>query len=137
MSTLSSKIKLLANGINPETGEVLAETSIVHRAEVIRTLFALSEELADIELPRTKKPKLSPEERRAKNTAEGRPPRSHFPWDDEEKHRLALEHSAGITLLQMSRHFERSALAVAVQLHSLGLVTDEQLDAVRNPQSAA
>ena len=74
MTTLSSQIKLLANGINPETGELLPDTSVVHRADVIRTLFALSEELADIDRPRPKKPRLTLEERREKNIAEGRPP---------------------------------------------------------------
>lgn len=137
MSTVSSQIKLLANGINPETGEVLPETSLVHRADVIRTLFALSDELADIDRQRTKKPKLTPEERRAKNISEGRPPRSHFPWDEDEKQRLALEHKSGRTLLQLSRLFERSRLSVAVQLHSLGLFSDEHLDSVRNPKRVA
>lgn len=137
MSTLSNQLKLLANGVNPETGEVLHETSLVHRADVIRALFALSEELADIDHPRTKKAKITPEDRRAKNIAEGRPPRSDFPWDEDEKHRLAFEHKAGRTLLQLSILFERSNLAVAVQLHSLGLISDEQLNSVRNPQSAA
>ena len=137
MSTLSNHIKVLANGIHPETGELLPESSLVHRPEVIRTLFALSEELADLERPRTKKPKLTPEERRAKNIAEGRPPRSHFPWEDDERHRLVQEHEAGRTLPQLARIFERSNLAVAVQLHSLGLITDEQFDAVRTPPGAA
>jgi hypothetical protein len=137
MSTLSNQIKLLANGVHPETGEVLPDTSLVHRADVIRTLFALSEELADLERPRTKKPKLSPEEKREKNIAEGRPPKSHFPWEEDEKLRLATEHGAGRTLYQLSRTFERSTLAVAVQLQKLGLITDEELEAVRSPTGAA
>jgi hypothetical protein len=127
MSSISNQIKLLANGIHPETGEVLPEDSLVHRADVIRTLFALSEELADHERPRAKKPKLSPEEKRAKNIAECRPPKSHFPWDEDEKQRLAAEHAAGRTLLQLSRTFERSTLAVAVQLQKLSLITDAEL----------
>lgn len=137
MTTLSSQIKLLANGINPETGELLPDTSVVHRADVIRTLFALSEELADIDRPRPKKPRLTLEERREKNIAEGRPPKSHFPWEEDEKRRLAVEHNAGKALPQLSRLFERSNLAVAVQLQKLGLISDEQLEAVRSSMNAA
>ena len=136
MTTLISQIKLLANGIHPETGEVLPDTSMVHRADVIRTLFALSEELADIDRTRAKKPKLSLEERKEKNIAEGRPPKSHFPWDEDEKRRLAEQHGAGKTLPQISRIFERSSLAVAVQLHKLGLISDQQIEAVRSTPGA-
>lgn len=133
MSSISNQIKQLANGIHPETGEVLPGNSLTYRADVIRILFALSEELREVKPIVKKKPKLNMDEKRQKNIAEGRPPKSHFPWDEDEKHLLVAEHAAGKTLDQMSCIFERSKIAVAMQLHQLQLITDMELEGVRSP----
>ncbi|SQI47063.1 Uncharacterised protein [Serratia plymuthica] len=70
-------LRALANGINPETGELLGTASMTGSPEAIRLLFALAEEF-QVEPERQKKVKLSPEERQQKNIAEGRPAKSHF-----------------------------------------------------------
>lgn len=128
---IDDQLKLLANGIDPETGEVLDEASLTNRPEVIRMLFALAEELSEIDKPKTKKPKMTPDERRQKNIAEGRPAKSHFPWDDEEKARLSREFLASPSVSHLSEVFERSTLAIAVQLQKLKLISEEDLEAYR------
>jgi hypothetical protein len=129
--TLSSQLKLLANGINPETGEVLDESSLTNKPEVIRILFALAEEVSGLDKPRSKKPKMTPDERRQKNLAEGRPAKSHFPWEEEEKTRLGHEFACNADIQHLSGIFERSALAIAVQLQKQNLISEEELESCR------
>lgn len=129
--TLSTQLKLLANGINPETGEVLDEGSLTGKPEVIRMLFALADELSAYDKPKAKKPRLSPEERRQKNIAEGRPPKSHFPWEEDEKASLISEFGKDRDVSRLSAVFERSVLAVAVQLQKLDLISAEELESYR------
>ncbi|TVQ57209.1 MAG: hypothetical protein EA366_08965 [Spirulina sp. DLM2.Bin59] len=128
--SLINQLKLLANGINPKTGEVLGEKSLTNRPDVIRILFALAEELSSLE--NGSKSKLTPEDRRQKNIMQGRPPRSHFPWSDQEKAALASEFKNNPRIKDLAELFERSPLAIAVQLQKLMLISEEELDAYRN-----
>jgi hypothetical protein len=129
--TLADQLRLLANGINPETGEILNEVSLANKPEVIRMLFALADELSGLDRPKTKKPKMTPDERRQKNIAEGRPPKSHFPWEEEEKTRLIHEFSRNGDVQHLSAIFERSVLAIAVQLQRLNLISAQTLESYR------
>jgi len=126
---LIDQLKLLANGINPKTGEVLSENSLTNRPDVIRILFALAEELYVLE--QTRKPRLTHEERRQKNIVEGRPPRSHFPWSEQEKVALTQEFEKNPRIKDLAQLFERSPLAIAVQLEKLTLISEEELDLYR------
>ncbi|MCT4707514.1 hypothetical protein MUA04_06790 [Enterobacteriaceae bacterium H11S18] len=118
-------LRALANGINPDTGELLSRSSVAHAPDMIRQLFALSEEFA--QQPPEKKTKLSPEERQQKNIAEGKPAKSFFPWSDDEKQLLEAHYRAGKTPEVLSQEFCRSVRAVAIQLEKMGLITAEQL----------
>lgn len=118
--------RTLANGINPETGEMMAPGSLANKPEAIRMLFALADELS-AEPEKQKKAKLTPEERQQRNIAEGRPAKSHFPWTEEEKSTLEQEHLSGSNIEDLSMKFERSSRAVAIQLEKMGLITAEQL----------
>ena len=128
---ISEQLKLLARGIHPETGEVLEPSSLTHRPESIRILYELAFELATEERPRKSKQKLNPEERRQKNIEEGRPARSHFPWEDEEKLELKDLFEKSPDLQQLTEKFERSKLAIAVQLQNQGLLTEAEVAALR------
>lgn len=130
--TLSSHLKLLANGIHPETGEVLDPASLTSKPEVIRMLFALAEELAPSEKEKAKKPKMTPDERRQKNIAEGRPPKSHFPWEEDEREQLVREFANNKDVRHLSAMFERSVFAIAVQLQRLNLISDEEFESSRH-----
>jgi len=128
--SLSDKIKLLANGINPQTGETFEKGSITEKPEVIRMLFTLAEELSGSERHQAKKPKLTPEEqeRRQRNIAEGKPAKSHFPWEEEERSQLASEFQKGLSVEQLSNNFERSTFAIAIQLQKMNLISEEDLE---------
>lgn len=66
-------LRALANGVNPDTGELLRPASAACAPEAIRLLFALANEF-DGEAELQKKARLTPEEKRQKNLAEaGRP----------------------------------------------------------------
>ena len=129
--SVSAQLRMLANGVHPETGELLDENSLTQRPETIRMLFALAEEFAGAEENRRRKQKLTPVERRQKNIAEGRPPKSHFPWSEEEKSTLEGEMRKQVQILSLAAQFERSPLAIAVQAHKMKLISDDELDAYR------
>lgn len=177
--TLSDQLKALANGINPDTGELLPPHSVVNRPDAIRLLFALAEELAhpqnqnnaairsqelhpaytpagtqpqpsflqnpddpaimvsfrDIPYLSAKmaddKPRLTPDQRRQKNLAEGRPAKSHFPWTEAEQEELATAFRQGQTVEQLTHIYERSALAIAAQLAKVSLITPEEFEEYR------
>lgn len=128
---LSQQLKILAKGINPDTGEVLNSSSVANTPDAIRLLFSLAEELSDYEKPKKRKNKLTPEQRREKNISEGKPPMSHFPWAKEEKDKLAREFKNNRDISVLADIFERSNLAIAVQLGKLDLITEEEVDSYR------
>ncbi|MEL5300133.1 hypothetical protein PTR52_22870 [Serratia nevei] len=119
-------LRALANGVNPDTGELLRPASAACAPEAIRLLFALANEF-DGEAELQKKARLTPEE----NLAEGRPANAYFPWPEEEKLRLRESHAAGATLEALSDEFERSTWSIAVQLQKMGLIDEEQAAAHR------
>lgn len=129
--TLSRQLKLLAQGIHPETGEILDKNSAANSPDAIRLLFTLAEEFAGSPKPAAKTPKLTPAERRQKNITEGKPAKSHFPWDEEEKNRLLQEFARESNVEHLAAVFERSPLAIAVQLHKAQLISEEELQAYR------
>ncbi|MFB5746965.1 hypothetical protein [Cedecea sp. P7760] len=118
-------LKALANGIHPETGEILTAESTANKPEAIRILFALIEELSATP-EKQKKTKLTPEEKQQRNLAEGRPAKSYFPWTEEEKVILAERFGQSEAIEALGGEFGRSARAVAIQLEKMGLITAEQ-----------
>ncbi|QXX96593.1 hypothetical protein IM817_25560 [Serratia marcescens] len=123
-------LRALANGVNPDTGELLRPASAACAPEAIRLMLALANEF-DGEAELQKKAHLMPEEKRQKNLAEGRPANAYFPWPEEEKLRLRESHAAGATLEALSDEFERSTWSIAVQLQKMGLMGEEQAAAYR------
>lgn len=134
---LSEQLRLLAKGIHPETGEVLDEGSLTNGPEAIRLLYDLSEEILQYEKPKKSKQKRQPVELRQKNISEGKPPKSHFRWSNEEKKMLeeAFNNNSDVELL--ANRFERSILAVAVQLQKLTLISEDELESYRWRQRGA
>ena len=128
---LSGQLKLLAQGVYPDTGEVLAKDSLTNTPEVIRILFSLSDEIRHQEQAEKKTQKLSTEEKRQKNILEGKPPNSHFPWEEDEKSRLEADYNSGHNIGHLAKSFERSTLAIAIQLEKLSLISAEELATYR------
>lgn len=138
---ISNQLKTLAKGINPDTGELLHRNSCAHRPEAIRLLFSLADELNDNSDSKTKKSKskLTPEERQAKqanNLEMGRPRNSHFPWTEENKKELIAAYSDNDDLALLANKFERSILAIAVQLGNADLLTEEDVEFYRAEQAS-
>lgn len=130
--SLSEQLRALANGFNPETGEVLNKNSIVNTPEVIRALFTLADELSDSKKNKNKKKvKLTADEKIAKNLQEGKPARSHFPWEEREKELLTSFFKANNNIKEAAQKMERSELAVAVQLEKLSLIKPEDVERYR------
>ena len=123
-------LRALANGVNPDTGELLKPASAACAPEALRLLVAVANELEG-EAEMQKKARLTPEEKRQKNLAEGRLANAYFPWSEEEKLRLRESHAAGATLEALSDEFERSTWSIAVQLQKMGLIGEEQVAAHR------
>jgi hypothetical protein len=63
---LSKQLKMLAQGINPVSGEVLDDKSVASYPEAIRLLFALSEEVASRPSKKSA-PKLTDEQKHQAN----------------------------------------------------------------------
>lgn len=133
MSMVQSLIAL-ANGVNPETGEILPESSVVHSAEAIRLLFTLAHELDSQPVKKPKKPKLSSEEKRQKNLAEGKPARSHFPWSEDEINQLIDSYRETPNIETVASKYERSPLAVATQLAKANIIAPEEVESYRPVQ---
>lgn len=129
---LSQQLKTLAKGINPESGECLDADSIVNNIDTVRLLFVLAEELEALDKPSKRKSKLTPEERRAKNIKENKPANTGFPWKEEDKQALAKHYADLNSIELLSKKFERSPLAIAVQLEKLQLISKEDAEKFRN-----
>lgn len=80
--------------------------------------------------------KPPPVDRRQKNISEGKPPKSHFPWSDEERQSLVETFRINPNLDQLAHRFERSVLAVAAQLLKLNIITEEEFDSIRLLQTS-
>ncbi|MEI2267578.1 hypothetical protein [Erwinia sp. CGal63] len=121
--------RLLAKGIHPETGELLPPASVVHTPDAIRLLFALAEEFSGVNFSmaaRKEKVKLTPEQRREKNRAEGRPANAYLPWSEDEKQTLVLQFRQGCSISDLAGICERSPRSVAMQLERLALISAEE-----------
>ncbi|MFO4660844.1 hypothetical protein V5H00_16470 [Vibrio cholerae] len=133
---LIEELEILAMGANPNTGEELPVHSVVHTVEGKRILFTLVSELKALEnAPKKRKKRvlneLQQKELMEKNIAEGKPLRSHFPWSDEEISQIENAHYRGMTLSEIAKEFQRSKLAIAVQLEKLCLISIEEVEALK------
>ena len=110
-------IKVLANGIDPTTGEVLPEVSPYNHPSVIRALFTVLESLKDV-----KKPKKTIEQKWEDNINAGRPKNTGFPWTDELKIEVASKFRSGASIDELSKYFERTKGAIVSELMKQGLI---------------
>lgn len=61
----------------------------------------------------------------------GRPKNSHFSWTEEDKKKLIAAYSDNENLELLADKFERSTLAIAVQLGNADLLTEEDIEFYR------
>jgi hypothetical protein len=124
-------LRLLASGVDPFTGEMLPSESVVNKPEFIRSMFTLIEEFGDRPKRKNKSRSggVAPRDLdalRERNISNGRPPRSHFPWNIEEKIELERLFSAGVQISAIAEKFERSNISIIAQLQALELISREE-----------
>ena len=100
-------INVLAQGIHPVTGEVMAADSPYNEPPVIRALFAVSQALAGCEAPRLRREQ---------------PLNAGKAWSPDEDISLAAAFDAGHDLKQMAHDLARSRVAVEARLVKLGKI---------------
>ena len=100
-------VELLAQGIDPETGEVLQDDSAINHPRVVRALFAAAKAL---ELAQS-------HTARHESSAN-----AGTPWREEEDRQLAAAFDEGIPAAQLAKMHQRTAGAIASRLIRIGRV---------------
>lgn len=101
-------IEVLAGGVDPATGEVLADDSPLSSPHVIRALFIAAKAL---ELMAAAKPP---------RPAAAAPGNAGKPWVEDEDQRLVAAFDAGTPVAELARTHERSSGAINSRLIRLG-----------------
>ena len=114
MDTKEAKevVTMLANGIDPTTGELFLPDSHYHDPYVIKALFII---LGSVRMP-AKASKKALEEKQKDNLDNGRPKNAGLPWTEEERREVALLFEAGKTIDDLSEHLERTYGAIKSEL---------------------
>lgn len=111
VTTRSKKIvECLANGIDPETGEILARESAFNKPQVIRALFAAVKAL-DTTAKRAERNSTLPDN-------------AGHSWSDEEDQALLAHFDSGMPLKELAEKHGRTQGAIAARLVRLGRIKD-------------
>jgi len=115
-------VTLLANGVDPTTGEIFPDDCPYNNPSVIRALFTV---LGHLRMPK-KQGKKTIEERQSENIANGRPKNTGLPWTDELKQELATMFKQGGQIDDLAPHFERSRGAILSELVNQVLIDQNE-----------
>lgn len=99
-------IQTLADGVNPVTGEVLADDSLNQNPQIIRALFAAAESLQQNE-----------ERQRRKQTL---PEHTGTPWETEEEKTLCAGFEADMSINELAQKHKRTRGSIQSRLVKLG-----------------
>lgn len=116
-------VSSLANGVDPITGEVFDDHNPYNHPTIIRALYTV---LSHIRMPK-RQTKLSIEEKREQNIAEGRPRNAGLAWTGELKQEVAALFKQGKTPCELARHFERTETAIISELTHQGLIDRSEI----------
>lgn len=100
----------LADGVNPETGEVLPAYDSSNQAEVVRALHTVLRHLDNI--PEKKK--------------RPQPENAGKPWTDADEEILCRMFDTGCSPKEICNHFQRSQGAIASRLVRLGKIKERE-----------
>lgn len=101
-----SVVRSLANGVDPETGEVFPADSVYQRAQTIRALYEAADALENMEK----------KERRAAQL----PAKTGEPWSEDEDRRLLSGFDAGRGLPEIAAAHQRTQTGVRARLVKYG-----------------
>ena len=103
-----SVVRSLANGVDPESGEVFPADSVYQRAQTVRALYAAAEALEKSERFERRKQQL--------------PPKTGEPWSEDEDRKLLAAFDAGRALQELAAAHERTMGAVRARLLKYGRI---------------
>jgi hypothetical protein len=101
-------VKSLANGVDPETGEIFPTESAYQRPQVVRALYEAATALERIERFDRRRSQM--------------PPKTGEPWSEEEDRRLLAAFDAGRSLQELAAAHERTMGAVRARLLKYGRI---------------
>ena len=101
-------LELLADGVNPMTGEILPEEDCCNHAEIVRALHTAVTQL----------------EKLSAKVSRPQPENAGKPWTKEEDEQLVKEYQNGILSSEIAKLHNRSKGAIAARLVRIGLITD-------------
>lgn len=99
-------VRSLANGVDPDSGEVFPADSPYQRPNTVRALYQAAEALEQSAMK---------EQRQAQ-----RPAKAREPWSEDEDRRLLAAFDAGRALQELAAAHERTAAAVRARLLKYG-----------------
>ncbi len=113
-------VEILAQGVDPATGEAFAADSLYNEPQIIRALFTVHEFVR-----RARKPPMSADERRRENVELGRPRNYGLPWTDDARAQVATAFQGGKAIAELAATFERTQGAIQAELIRQGLVESD------------
>ena len=115
-----SIVKALAQGVDPNTGEVFPPDSPYNEPRIIRALFALHEFIQQ-----ARKPRMSADERRQENLDLGRPRNYGLPWTDDARSQVATRFEEGHSIEELAATLERTQGGIRAELIRQGLLSPD------------
>ena len=101
-----SVVRSLANGVDPESGEVFPADSVYQRAQTVRALYAAAEALEKSERFERRKQQL--------------PAKTGEPWTEDEDRKLLSGFDAGRGLPDLAEAHQRTQTGVRARLVKYG-----------------
>jgi hypothetical protein len=101
-------VRSLANGVDPESGEVFAADSAYQRPQVVRALYEAAAALERIERFERRRSQM--------------PPKTGEPWTEDEDRKLLAAFDAGRALQELAAAHERTMGAVRARLLKYGRI---------------
>ncbi len=115
-----SIVKTLAQGVDPNTGEVFPQGSPYNDPRIIRALF----KVVDLAWPPGRS-KLSLDEKRQRNIERGLPRNAGLPWSEDHREAVAEGFKNGKTIRELATSMERSLTAINSELIRQELISPE------------
>ena len=110
-------VEILAQGVDPTTGESFAADSPYNEPQTIRALFTVHEFVR-----RARKPPMSLDERRRENVDLGRPKNYGLPWTEDSRAQVATAFQEGQPIAELAAALERTHGAIQAELIRQGLI---------------
>jgi len=99
-------VRSLANGVDPESGEVFPSDSTYQRPQIVRALYVAASALEQIDRIERRKSQL--------------PQKTGQPWTEDEDRKLLAAFDAGRALQELAAAHERTPAAVRARLVKYG-----------------